>query len=91
MYPEFAKIAKEEGFSEIAAVFRNIAVAEKQHEKRFNDLLENIKSGSVFKKEKVIKWRCRNCGFVYEGTEPPEKCPACAHPKEYFEVLEENY
>ncbi len=91
MYPEFAKIAEEEGFTEIAVVFKNIAIAEKQHEKRFRDLLENLKNGTVFKKEKKVKWRCRNCGYVYEGTEPPEKCPACAHPKAYFEVLVENY
>ena len=91
MYPEFAKVADEEGFSEIAAVFRAIAVAEKQHEKRYLALAENIDKGRVFKREKVVKWRCRNCGYIHEGSEPPEKCPACAHPKAYFETLGENY
>jgi len=91
MYPEFAKIADEEGFAEIAAVFRAIAIAEKQHEKRYLELLENIKNNRVFKRDKPIKWRCRNCGYIHEGTEPPEKCPACAHPREYFELLGENW
>lgn len=91
MYPEFANIAEEESFSEIAAVFRAIAVAEKQHEKRYLTLLKNIEKGRVFKREKVVKWKCRNCGYVYEGTEPPEECPACAHPKAYYELLSENY
>ncbi|MCD6577854.1 rubrerythrin family protein [bacterium] len=91
MYPEFAKIAEEEGFSEIAQVFLSIAIAEKQHEKRFRDLLKNIEEGKVFKREETKKWRCRNCGYIHEGTEPPEKCPACAHPKAYFELLGENY
>ena len=91
MYPEFAKIAKEEGFSDIAAVFMAIAVAEKQHEKRFLALLENIKKGRVFKRESVVKWRCANCGYIHEGTGAPEKCPACAHAKAYFELLGENW
>jgi len=91
MYPGFARIAEEEGFSDIAKVFMSIAVAEKQHEKRYLDLLANIDNGTVFKKEKVVRWRCRNCGYIHEGTEPPEKCPACAHPKAYFELLGENY
>ncbi|MDI3548061.1 MAG: hypothetical protein PWR10_1713 [Halanaerobiales bacterium] len=91
MYPEFARIAEEEGFSEIAAVFRAIAVAEKQHEKRFLALLKNIEKGIVFKREKVVRWKCRNCGYIHEGTEAPEKCPACAHPRAYFELLSENY
>ncbi len=91
MYPEFAKIAEEEGFSEIAQVFRAIAVAEKQHEKRFLALYDNIEKERVFKSDKSVKWRCRNCGYIHEGTEPPEKCPACAHPKAYFELLGENY
>ena len=91
MYPGFARIAEEEGFSDIAKVFMSIAVAEKQHEKRYLDLLANIDNGNVFKKEKVVRWRCRNCGYIHEGTEPPEKCPACAHPKAYFELLGENY
>ncbi|HEW92585.1 MAG TPA: rubrerythrin family protein [Thermotogaceae bacterium] len=91
MYPEFAKVAEEEGFPEIAAVFRAIAVAEKQHEKRYLALLENIEKDRVFKREKSVKWKCRNCGYIHEGTEPPEKCPACAHPKAYFELLSEDY
>lgn len=91
MYPGFAKVAEEEGFLEIANVFRAIAVAEKQHEKRYLALLENLKKGKVFKRERVVRWRCRNCGYIHEGTEAPEKCPACAHPRAYFELLGENY
>jgi len=91
MYPEFARLAEEEGFSEISAVLRAIAVAEKQHEKRYLALIENIEKDRVFKREKVVRWKCRNCGYIYEGTEPPEKCPACAHPRAYFELLSENY
>jgi rubrerythrin len=91
MYPEFAKIAEEEGFSEIAGVFRAIAVAEKGHEERYLKLLKNIEEGKVFKKDSVVKWRCRNCGYIMEGKEPPEECPACAHPKAYYEILSENY
>lgn len=91
MYPEFANTAKKEGFQEIAIVFIAIAVAEKQHEKRYLDLLENIEKDRVFKKEKAVKWKCRNCGYVRDGTDAPEKCPACAHPRDYFELLGENY
>jgi rubrerythrin len=91
LYPDFAKVAEEEGFKEIAAVFRNIAVAEKQHEKRYLGLLENIRNGTVFKKDKPVVWRCRNCGFLHEGTEAPQTCPACAHPQAYFEMLAENW
>ncbi len=91
MYPEFAKVAEEEGFNEIAAVFKAIAVAERQHEKRYLALAENIEKGRVFKREEAVVWRCRNCGFIFEGTEPPQTCPACAHPQAYFELLGENY
>ncbi len=92
MYPEFAKAAKEEGFSEIADIFRSIAVAEKQHEKRYLGLMANIEAGRVFKRDKPVKWRCRNCGYVHEGTEPPgDKCPACDHPQAYYEILCENW
>lgn len=91
MYPEFAEVAEEEGFPEIASVFRAIAVAEKQHEKRYLNLLENIEKGRVFRRENVVRWKCRNCGYIHQGTEAPEECPACAHPKEYFELLAENY
>jgi len=91
MYPQFAEIAEQEGFTEIADVMRSIAVAERQHEKRYLALLDNIKTGRVFKREKVTKWKCRNCGYIHEGSEPPEKCPACHHPQAYFELLAENY
>ena len=91
MYPEFAKIADEEGFSEIAVIFRNIAIAEKQHEKRYNDLIANIENNRVFRREEEVVWRCRNCGFLYTGTDAPEECPACAHPRAHFELLGENY
>ncbi|MCD6082343.1 rubrerythrin family protein [candidate division WOR-3 bacterium] len=91
MYPEFARIAEEEGFPHIAAIFKAIAVAEKQHEKRFLALLENIDNDRVFKRDIVVKWRCRNCGYIHEATEAPEACPACAHPRAYFELLYENY
>ncbi|WP_457572018.1 rubrerythrin [Desulfovulcanus sp.] len=91
MYPEFARIAEEEGFSEIAAVFRAIAVAEKQHEKRYKELAENIEKGRVFKREEKVVWRCLNCGYVHNGSEPPETCPACDHPQGYFELLGENW
>jgi rubrerythrin len=87
MYPEFARVAEEEGFSDIACVLRAIAVAEKQHEKRYVTLLENIEKGRVFKRETPVKWKCGNCGYIHEGTEPPDKCPACAHEKAYFELL----
>lgn len=91
MYPEFAKIAREEGFAEIAVVFEAIAVAEKQHEKRYNDLLANIETGRVFKRDKPVVWRCRNCGYLHQGAEAPVKCPACAHPQAHFEMLGENW
>lgn len=91
MYPGFAKIADEEGFCEIATVFRNIAKAEKQHERRFLGLLKNIKDGTVFKKDGVVYWKCNNCGYVHEGTEAPEQCPACAHPQAHVQVLCENW
>lgn len=91
MYPEFAKIADEEGFNDIAVVFSNIAVAERQHEKRYNDLAANIENDRVFKRDEEVVWRCRNCGFLYTGTEAPEECPACAHAQAYFELLGENY
>jgi len=91
MYPEFAKIADEEGFTDIAEVLRNIAIAEKQHEKRYNDLIANIENNRVFRREEEVVWRCRNCGFLYTGTDAPEECPACAHPRAHFELLGENY
>ncbi len=91
MYPEFAKIADEEGFSEIAKVFRNIAVAEARHRDRYLTLAENIKRGRVFKKDDPVRWVCRNCGYVHEGREAPDECPACAHPQAYFEMEAVNY
>ena len=91
MYPGFAKVAREEGFDDIAALFEAIAVAEKQHEKRYLDLASNIEAGRVFKRDEEVVWRCRNCGYLYVGTEAPEICPACAHPQAYFELLGENY
>jgi len=91
MYPEFAKIAREEGFDAIAMVFDAISVAEKQHEKRFNDLAKNIEAGTVFTKSESVTWRCRNCGYVHDGKDAPEACPACAHPQAHFELLGENY
>jgi rubrerythrin len=91
LYPEFEKVAKEEGFEEAAIAFREIAEVEEQHEKRYRKLLENVKAGKVFKKDKVVKWHCRNCGYVHEGKEAPETCPACKHPQAYYEVLGENY
>lgn len=91
LYPEFAKTADEEGFPEVAETMRAIAVAEKQHEKRYLGLLRNLNNNSVFKRDKVVKWRCRNCGYIHEGMEPPEECPACAHPKSYYELLCENW
>lgn len=91
MYPDFAKTAREEGFGDIADIFIAIAVAEKQHEKRYRALLANIKNGTVFSRADSIVWRCRNCGYLHEGTEAPQECPACAHPQAHFEILGENY
>lgn len=91
MYPEFAATARKEGFDAIAAVFEAIAVAEKQHDKRYKELAANIKAGTVFKKETPVTWRCRNCGYLHEGSEAPDMCPACAHEKAHFEVLGENW
>lgn len=91
MYPEFAVVAREEGFNAIADVFMAIAVAEKQHEKRYNDLAANIEANRVFKRDEEVFWRCRNCGYIHTGMEAPESCPACAHPQAHFELLGENY
>lgn len=91
LYPEFAKVAKEEGYPEVAASFIKIAEVEKHHEERYKKLLENVKSESVFKKEEKTYWKCDNCGYIHEGTGAPEVCPACKHPKSYFELLVENY
>jgi len=91
MYPSFAAVAREEGFDSVAAVFEAIAVAEKQHEKRYLDLVANIEAGKVFKKDAPVTWRCLNCGYVHDGAEAPDLCPACAHPQAHFEVLSENW
>lgn len=91
MYPEFAKIAREEGLQEIACIFDAIAIAERFHEKRFLALAKNIEKGQVFKKDKSVTWRCRNCGYIYVGEAAPNKCPACAHAQAHFEVAEENW
>ena len=91
MYPSFAKIAKEEGFVLIAAVFSAIAVAEKQHDKRYRELAANIKAGRVFEREEKVVWRCRNCGYLHTGTKAPVTCVACDHPQAHFELLGENW
>lgn len=91
MYPEFARVAEEEGFTEIAAVLRAIAKAEVGHENRYCKLIANIEKGEVFVKDGKVYWRCRNCGYIHEGLEAPKTCPACAHPQAYFELLGENY
>jgi len=91
MYPGFAKVAEQEGFKDIGDVFRAIAVAERQHEKRYLDLRANIENDRVFKRDEKVVWRCLNCGYLHEGTEAPELCPACAHPQAHFELLAENW
>lgn len=91
MYPEFAKIAEAEGFPEIAATMRSIAVAEKYHEERYLAMIKNIEAGKVFKKDAAITWRCRNCGYNHEGAEAPQLCPACIHPQAHFEVKDTNW
>ena len=91
LYKESEDTARQEGFEEIAVQFKEIAEVEEEHEKRYRKLLKNVKDGRVFKKDTVVKWKCRNCGYVHEGKEPPEKCPACDHPPAYYELLCENY
>jgi rubrerythrin len=91
LYPEFERVARREGFNDIAESFKQIAEVEEQHEKRYRKLLKNVEAGTVFKRDKVVKWHCRNCGYVYEGSEAPETCPVCDHPRSYYEVWCENY
>jgi rubrerythrin len=91
LYPTFRQVAEKEGFKEIATLFKEIAEVEEKHEERYRKLLENVKNNRVFKKDKVTKWKCRNCGYVHEGKEAPESCPACKHPQAYYELMEENY
>lgn len=89
-YPHFADVADEEGFPEIAAMYRMISIAEKGHEERYRAFVENIEAGRVFAKDEVVVWQCRNCGFIFEGKEAPKVCPACLHPQSYFEVKKTN-
>lgn len=91
LYKEAAEVADQEGFPEIADQFREIAEVEAEHEKRYRKLLANVKTSTVFKKDKPVKWHCRNCGYVHEGSEAPKECPACKHPQAYYEILCENY
>jgi rubrerythrin len=91
LYPNFADVAQQEGFPDVANTFRMVAKVESYHERRYNKLAESMQQGQVFKKDQPIKWKCRNCGYVFEGTQAPDKCPVCAHPKAYFEVWVENY
>lgn len=91
LYPEFARIAREEGFVAVAAAFEAICVAEKQHGKRYRTLADNLQSGKVFKRNGKVVWRCRNCGYLHEGEDAPKTCPACLHPQAHFELLGENY
>jgi rubrerythrin len=91
LYPGFAEVAEKEGFREPARVFRAVAKVEAYHEKRYLKLLANVEQGKVFKKDTPIKWKCRNCGYVFEGAEVPDKCPVCQHPRSYYEVWCENY
>jgi len=91
LYPDFLKTAKEEGFDEVAESFKEIAEIEEQHEKRYRKLLENVKNGTVFKRDREVRWKCRNCGYVHHGKEAPVTCPACKHPQSYYELLAENY
>ena len=91
MYPDYAEIAKKEGFDEVAAVFKNIAVAEARHRDRYLALAKNIESGDVFRKNSEVGWVCRNCGYIHFGKEAPKVCPACAHPQAYYELEKINY
>ncbi len=91
LYPNFGDIAEKEGFKDVATTFRMVAKVEVYHERRYNKLLESLQQGKVFKKDQPIKWKCRNCGYVFEGAMVPDKCPVCAHPQAYFEVWTENY
>ncbi|NLI98923.1 rubrerythrin family protein [bacterium] len=91
MYPNYAKVARDEGFEAVARLFEAVMVAEKQHEKRYLDLLKNIEENRVYARTESVVWRCRNCGYLHEGKEAPEQCPACVHPRAYFELLGENW
>jgi rubrerythrin len=91
LYPGFGEVAEKEGFKDVAKTFRSVAKVEAYHERRYLKLLANVEQSKVFKKDTPIKWKCRNCGFVYEGSEAPDKCPVCEHPRSFFEVWTENY
>jgi rubrerythrin len=91
LYPDAAKVAREEGFEEVAKQFDEIAKVESAHEKRYRKLLKRVQEGTVFKRSEVAKWHCRNCGYVFQGKEAPNTCPACAHPQAYYELQAENY
>ncbi len=91
LYPEFARIAEEEGFKEVAVAFKMIAKVEKAHEERYTKLFNNLNDGHVFKRGEKLVWKCRNCGYLHEGENAPQKCPACLHPQSYFEIKESNY
>ena len=91
LYPNFAQVAEKEGFKDVAKTFHMVAKVENYHERRYRKLLANVEQGKVFKMDSPIKWKCRNCGYVFEGSEAPEKCPVCDHPRSYFEVWCENY
>jgi rubrerythrin len=90
LYPEFARIADEEGFPQVAVAFKMIAKVEKEHEDRYRALLERVEAGTVFERDERVRWKCDKCGYVHEGTKPPKKCPGCAHPTEYFSVIGEH-
>ncbi len=91
LYPEAAQVARDEGFETVATIFQEIAEVEAKHEARYRKLHKNITDGKVFKKDTVVKWKCRNCGYIHEGKEAPQECPACLHPQSYYEVFCENY
>jgi len=91
IYPEFEKVARKEGFKEIANSFKQIAEVEEKHEARYRKLLDNVRKNKVFKRDNVVRWKCRNCGYIHEGKEAPKQCPACSHPQAYYELFVENY
>ncbi len=91
LYPEFEKVARKEGFTEVADSFKEIAEVEERHEKRYRKLLENVKSKTVFKRDKIVEWKCRNCGYIHKGKDAPKQCPACSHPQAFYELFVESY
>jgi rubrerythrin len=91
LYPAFEKVARKEGLEKVAESFKEIAEVEERHEKRYRKLLEDVRTSAVFRSDKVIEWKCRNCGYVHVGKEAPKECPACKHPQSYYERLAENY